>query len=79
MWVKPWSSRRVTHCTVLFKLLEMHTLYTRHRDNIRRPYGALSTRTETVSSSYGLRTGAVHAAVDEKFLTGAVRCLEIIM
>jgi len=26
---------------------------------IRRPYGALSTRTETVSSSYGLRTGVV--------------------
>jgi len=45
--------------TVRFKLLEMHRVYNRPRDTIRRPYGALSTRTETVSSSYGLLTGAV--------------------
>ena len=29
------------------------------RCSVRCPYGALSTRTETVSSSYGLRTGSV--------------------
>ena len=46
------------------------------RCSVRCPYGALSTRTETVSSSYGLRAGTVRV-VHDKFPAGAVRCLEI--